>query len=218
MTDQSVSSSPAVDSAGVRKARIREERRQAILDAAIPLFAANGFSDTGISEIAQAAGMSHGTVFLYFRNKEALFFSAVVEPLRDMERAFSFEETEGRPLQRLQQVIANHVRFVAHHRDYLRLVQYVLGHYERFQDSATEVLAQTERYGESLVALIRDGQRAGQLVPGDAHATALAYLGYINGIGLVVDVRGNQESPIWDAMAGLGLRLFGPTNMSDGTK
>lgn len=200
-----------------RNARIREQRRQAILDAAIPLFAANGFTDTGISAIAQAAGISHGTVFLYFPSKEALFCAAVTEPLRSLERALSIERTEGTPLERLQQVIRAHVRFVVQHRDYLRLVQYVLGHYERFLDLAREVSALTDRYGDTLVALIHEGQEAGQLVPGDSDAIALAYLGYLNGIGLVVNVGGSEDAPIWEAMTRLALRLFGPTDMTVAT-
>ena len=33
------------------------------------------------SEVAQAAGISHGTIFLYFPSKDALFRAAVLEPL-----------------------------------------------------------------------------------------------------------------------------------------
>jgi len=194
--------------------RIRAQRRQAILDAAIPLFAANGFTDTGISEIAQAAGISHGTVFLYFPTKDALFCAAVTEPLRTLQRALSIEQIEGTPLERLQEVARGHVRFVVRHRDYLRLVQYVLGHHDRFPDLAREVSALTDRYGATLVALIQEGQEAGQLVPGDPDAIALAYLGYLNGIGLVVNVGGSEDAAIWDAMTRLGIRIFGPTDMS----
>jgi len=110
-----------------------------------------------------------------------------------------------------------HVRFVVEHRDYLRLVQYVLGHYERFPDLARDVSALTDRYGDTLVALIQEGQEAGQLVPGDPDAIALAYLGYLNGIGLAVNVGGREDDPIWDAMTRLALRLFGPTDVTVAT-
>jgi AcrR family transcriptional regulator len=200
-----------------RNAHIRAQRRQAILEVAVPLFAAHGFTDTGISDIAQAAGISHGTVFLYFPTKEALFRAAVTEPLRTLERALSIEQIEGTPLERLEQVARGHVSFVVRHRDYLRLVQYVLGHYDRFPELAREVSALTDRYGATLVALIHEGQEAGQLVPGDPDAIALAYLGYLNGIGLVVNVGGSEDAPIWDAMTRLGIRIFGPTDMSVAT-
>lgn len=195
----------------VRDAQVRAERRREILEAAIPLFAADGFTGTGVSEIARAAGISHGTVFLYFPSKEALFRASVTEPLETLEQGLRIERIEGTPLERLHQVIRAHFRFVLEHRDYLRLVQYVLGHHDRFPELAREISILTDRHGDTLVELIREGQDAGQLAPGDAVAVAIAYLGYLNGVGLVVDVGGSEDAPIWDALALLALRLFGPT-------
>ncbi|MGI8827924.1 MAG: TetR/AcrR family transcriptional regulator C-terminal domain-containing protein [Chloroflexota bacterium] len=157
----------------------------------------------------------HGTVFLYFPTKDALFRAAVTEPLRTLERALNVEQIEGTPLERLRQVARAHARFVVQHRDYLRLVQYVLGHYDRFPDLAQEVSALTDRHGATLVALIQEGQEAGQLVPGDPDAIALAYLGFLNSIGLVVNVGGSKDAPVWDAMTRLGIRIFGPRDMTE---
>ena len=44
-------------------------KRQALLDAARDLFAKKGYEETTIAEIAQAAGVAVGTVYLYFHNK-----------------------------------------------------------------------------------------------------------------------------------------------------
>jgi AcrR family transcriptional regulator len=53
---------------GVMRDEVRD-KRQAILRAARELFAANGYDDTTIAEIARAAGVAVGTVYLYFANK-----------------------------------------------------------------------------------------------------------------------------------------------------
>jgi AcrR family transcriptional regulator len=45
------------------------DKRQAILHAARELFASQGYDDTTIAEIARAAGVAVGTVYLYFENK-----------------------------------------------------------------------------------------------------------------------------------------------------
>jgi AcrR family transcriptional regulator len=45
------------------------DKRQAILGAARELFASQGYEDTTIAQIAQAAGVAVGTVYLYFENK-----------------------------------------------------------------------------------------------------------------------------------------------------
>lgn len=49
-----------------------ESKEEAIVAAAYEMIAAQGFSKTTISEIAKAAGVADGTLYLYFNNKEAL--------------------------------------------------------------------------------------------------------------------------------------------------
>ena len=49
-----------------------EDKRQAILDAALSLFAEQGFHGTKVPEIARKAGVAAGTIYQYFEGKEAL--------------------------------------------------------------------------------------------------------------------------------------------------
>jgi AcrR family transcriptional regulator len=58
--------------AGPRASR-RAERRQAILAAALREFSARGFAAARLDDVAEAAGIAKGTIYLYFRDKEALF-------------------------------------------------------------------------------------------------------------------------------------------------
>jgi AcrR family transcriptional regulator len=51
----------------------REERMKMIVTAAFEEFAANGFAAARLDTIAEAAGISKGTVYLYFESKEHLF-------------------------------------------------------------------------------------------------------------------------------------------------
>ncbi|HEX9037498.1 MAG TPA: TetR/AcrR family transcriptional regulator [Ktedonobacterales bacterium] len=48
------------------------DKRQAILEAAQELFAEQGYDETTIAEIARAAGVAVGTVYLYFTNKHEI--------------------------------------------------------------------------------------------------------------------------------------------------
>ncbi len=50
----------------------REEMQHRILDAAGRVFARQGFHGATIADIAQEAGLGKGTLYLYFRNKDAL--------------------------------------------------------------------------------------------------------------------------------------------------
>jgi AcrR family transcriptional regulator len=60
-----------------KRARARkvdaDTRRQAILDAALSVFAEHGFEAARLDEMAARAGVAKGTLYLYFQDKEALF-------------------------------------------------------------------------------------------------------------------------------------------------
>lgn len=64
-----------------RKAIAPEERKRMILDAALAVFAQKGFISARIEDIAKAAGVGKGTVYLYFPDKESLFKSLIGENL-----------------------------------------------------------------------------------------------------------------------------------------
>lgn len=57
---------------------IREKRMQQIKDAALRLFAREGYANTTISKIAQEVGMSKGLLYNYFQSKEELL-TAILE-------------------------------------------------------------------------------------------------------------------------------------------
>src|SRR5438067_11627162 len=52
-----------------------EGKRERILDAAVRVFAAEGFYNAKVSQIAQAAGVADGTIYLYFKSKDDLLIS-----------------------------------------------------------------------------------------------------------------------------------------------
>jgi AcrR family transcriptional regulator len=60
----------------VSRARSEEQRQaklQAILDAALDVFAEKGFADARLDDVAARAGVAKGTIYLYAKSKEALF-------------------------------------------------------------------------------------------------------------------------------------------------
>jgi AcrR family transcriptional regulator len=51
------------------------EKREAILRAAIAVFAHNGYFNSKVADIAREAGVADGTVYLYFKSKEDILHS-----------------------------------------------------------------------------------------------------------------------------------------------
>jgi AcrR family transcriptional regulator len=67
-------------------------RRRAILDAALAVFAEHGYEAARLDEVAARAGVAKGTLYLYFKDKEALFESLIrnaVDPIVERLQAVS---------------------------------------------------------------------------------------------------------------------------------
>ena len=67
---------------GPRWQRKKEDRPQEILDAALELFVKQGFAATKVSQIARKAGVTPGTLYVYYKNKEAILQEVVMKALR----------------------------------------------------------------------------------------------------------------------------------------
>ena len=82
---------------------VSEERRNQILEAAMAVFARQGFEQARMDDIAQEVGLSKGALYLYFKSKDAIisailqfFFSAAMKKLQ------GFLESEETPSVREQ--------------------------------------------------------------------------------------------------------------------
>ena len=75
-----MSASPSIAApAPPRRERRKQARPGELVDAALALFVEKGFAATRVEEVAARAGVSKGTLFLYFPSKEALFKAVVHE-------------------------------------------------------------------------------------------------------------------------------------------
>ena len=84
-------------SVAVKRERRKEARPGELLDAALDLFVEKGFAATRAEEVAARAGVSKGTLFLYFQSKEELFKAVVRENIsgRFTEWNAEFEAFDG---------------------------------------------------------------------------------------------------------------------------
>jgi AcrR family transcriptional regulator len=85
------------DAAPVKRERRKEARPGELIQAALELFVEKGFAATRAEEVAVRAGVSKGTLFLYFQNKEELLRAVITESMggRLVEWSDEFEAFEG---------------------------------------------------------------------------------------------------------------------------
>ncbi len=73
---------------------IRQERKQQILDAALEVFATNGYYKASISQIAKEANISKGLLYNYFQNKEELLKQVMADGLVYLLRGYGKKTNE----------------------------------------------------------------------------------------------------------------------------
>lgn len=67
----------------------KTELKEKIMQSAMENFAKNGFDRTRMEDIAAAAGLAKGTLYLYFKNKEDLFYAICDHNLEELRNQLS---------------------------------------------------------------------------------------------------------------------------------
>jgi TetR/AcrR family transcriptional regulator len=101
----------------------REQRRLYILDAAEELFFAKGFSSVTMEEIAKKVGLNKATIYLYFEDKDSLFFGIVLRKMRIHLRKLedcAYQKNTGR--ERVMNMLSAGFAFTQENLEFSRLL------------------------------------------------------------------------------------------------
>ncbi len=175
--------------------RIREEQRERILEAARMIFAHKGFTDTKMTDIAAAAGVSYGLAYHYFKDKEEIFTRLVEWALNGalglMQQAL---EMPGTPWDRLHWFLSQSLQGVQEEPEAFMVVLQALTNDMVPQEAREIAWKQIEASEKAFKQLIIEGQAAGQVVAGnpDQLTTILAWC--IQGMALNVGFLNHRPS------------------------
>ena len=136
------------------------DKRDAILRAATKVFAQNGFFQSQVADVAKAAGIAAGTVYLYFRSKDDLLVSIFERSMREVL-------AEGRaavngiadPADRLRQLAHMHLGRLGRDRNLAVVFQIELRQSVKFMERFSETFLQD--YFTLIRQAIADGQQRG---------------------------------------------------------
>lgn len=136
------------------------DKRDAILRAAIDTFAARGFFHAQVADVARAAGVAAGTVYLYFRGKDDLLISIFERTMKEAiaEGRRSVEALDDH-VERLRAIARCHLDRMGRNRALAVVFQVELRSSTKFMErfSATHL----REYLGIIRDLIADGQAAG---------------------------------------------------------
>jgi AcrR family transcriptional regulator len=105
-----------------RKEREKEARREEILNAAQRVFFQKGVAVSTMDDIAQAAELSKGTLYLYYHSKEELYLAAANRGMDIMAHMFQdASATTDDPIMQIFRVGDAYYRFFREQRDFFRM-------------------------------------------------------------------------------------------------
>lgn len=156
-----------------------DDKRLQILQAAGEVFRRRGFSVATIDEIASAAGVGKGTIYLYFSGKQDIVNSLVTHTLESLHSGIRqvLSGTDD-AVTKLNKLVAGHVHFSLKHLDFAYILYRELS--ELGGEFSDKVLGFTDEYIRAVASVLRQGEAEGALDVGDPEIVASGVMGLIN--------------------------------------
>src|SRR6266566_757672 len=138
------------------------DKRARILDAAIKVFAERGFHSATVAEIARAAGVADGTIYLYFKGKDDLLLRLFDEKMTglvaEMKAAVAQERSAAEKLKRFIQL---HLALVERNPELASVLIVELRQSAQFLKAADR--QKLAAYVDLIAEVVRSGQESGEL-------------------------------------------------------
>lgn len=187
-----------------RRQREREQRRGDILDAAQRVFFAHqGIEQSTMDDIARAAELSKGTLYLYFRDKEDLLAAINVRGLHILRELIAQAvASPGTALERVGLLGEAYYRFAVDHCDFFKVMNEMrlfIHDFDGELDSVQECVALAGAVLGMVAQLIAQGQQEGS-IRSDLQPAAVAAVLYGQMSGVLSSACSGDEHVL--AMAG----------------
>ena len=152
---------------------VSEFRCAEILGAARKVFARKGFNGATVDEIAEAAGLAKGTVYVYFQSKRNIYLEALKQGayglVDEVERDVAAART---PAEKIRAFIATRIHYADENRDFISIYYSELANI-RAAPLNKEFRALYLRQAKTLEAVLREATAGGQVRSVRADAAAL---------------------------------------------
>jgi TetR/AcrR family transcriptional regulator, fatty acid metabolism regulator protein len=143
-----------------RPAAAAAPKRELILRAATDVFADRGFFNAQVADVARAAGVAAGTVYLYFRSKDDLLVSIFERTMRDgLAEGRTSVAAISDPVERLRRFARLHLARLGRDRNLAIVFQVELRQSTKFMERFSSTLVRD--YLNLIRTAIADGQSSG---------------------------------------------------------
>jgi AcrR family transcriptional regulator len=136
------------------------DKRRQILDAAIRVFARQGFHSTRVSDIADEAGVAYGLVYHYFKSKEEVLNELFTERWSLLLAAIDEADADARPPRAKLETVAGFI--IESYRHDPELMKVIIVEVTRAANSFGQThLREIRRAYDSIARIVEEGQESG---------------------------------------------------------
>ncbi|MFJ2322622.1 TetR/AcrR family transcriptional regulator [Pseudomonas sp. NPDC087817] len=191
--------------------RLTDRKREAIIQAAIAEFRANGFEITSMDKIAATAGVSKRTVYNHFPSKEELFAEILNQLWTRISAEQSVTYDPEQPLRdQLWQMLLAKVQMMADE-NFLTLARVAIAATIHSPERAQNMVERMGEREEALTVWIRAAQADGRLKPVDPQFAAHQVQGLLKTFGFWPQMSLGQpplDAEMQNAVAESALEMF----------
>lgn len=185
-----------------------EETRSTILDAALHLFARDGYDSTGVAEICAAAGVSKGAFYHHFPTKQAVFLELLDAWLSDLDTQMVNFVKQATDVPQALLEMASMTRIVFSAADgrlpmFIEFWRQAIHHPDIWQNT----IAPYRRYQNLFTTFLQQGIDEGSLRP-DLNAEQAARTLVALAIGMVLQGVMDSQSTDWHIATVEGIRYL----------
>ena len=142
-------------------------RRHEIFDASVNLFLTQGFRETSMREIADAAKMGKSSLYDYFKTKDNILLWAVEDELMDLTSEAQEIANQPRPaLERLRMIMRRHLEFLVERKEFY--VKFSFEVQRLAMESQQRIQDKRHTYQDLIRWLVDEGIQEGSVRPVDS--------------------------------------------------
>jgi AcrR family transcriptional regulator len=180
-----------------KKEIVTQFRTREILAAARSIMEQRGLEAVTMEEIAAAAGVAKGTIYLYFQGKEGLILALVSQTgenlLKDLEAILKTPETPGEKLRRAVTMLLGYLEreralFPVYARDLQK------GDRPRRQGGRPHIRDLEEKFVALMTRLFAEGMATGQFTPADPRLLTFLLRGLLRAVGYYQMAEGAKDA------------------------
>lgn len=173
--------------------RIRDAKRELILNEAINQFSLKGYYSTRICDIAQAADISQGLLYYYYPSKEAIYIDLVDDSLERINETARYVREMNKPYgERIMyalRILFKTIEASARFRQTCRMIAQTVYQADISQEAQAQLDKKRDIAYRIMAEIFRKGQQEGSVVEGDPMELSILFWTSVNGLSIYYATR-----------------------------